>query len=101
LEPAAGAVVPLAVHLPVVCCERQGNVAQRSIEILIGRLITDEAFRYAFRTNALAALAAFIESGYELTHVEIDAVRATPTALWDGIAEHIDPRLQKMSFSER
>jgi hypothetical protein len=74
-------------------------VAQSSIEILIGRLITDEAFRSAFRRNAMTALTGFMESGYELTLLEITALRATPADLWERVAEHIDPRLQKMSFT--
>ncbi len=75
-------------------------MAQRSIEILIGRLITDEAFRSAFRKDAGTTLTGFIESGYDLTLLEITALRATPARLWERVAEQIDPRLQKMSFEE-
>lgn len=75
-------------------------MAQRSIEILIGRLITDEAFRSAFRKDAGTTLTGFIESGYDLTPLEITALRATPAGLWERVAEQIDPRLQKMSFEE-
>ncbi len=75
-------------------------MAQRSIEILIGRLITDEAFRSAFRKDTGTTLTGFIESGYDLTPLEITALRATPAGLWDRVAEKIDPRLQKMSFEE-
>lgn len=74
-------------------------MAQRSIEILIGRLITDEAFRSAFRRNATATLTGFVESGYELTPLEITALGATPAAVWEQVAERIDPRLQKASFT--
>ncbi len=74
-------------------------MAQRSVEILIGRLITDEAFRFAFCRNAKDALTAFIESGYELTTVEIAALRSTPADLWERVAQKIDPRLQKVSFT--
>ncbi len=74
-------------------------MAQRSIEILIGRLITDEAFRSAFHRNAPATLTRFMESGYELTPVEITALRATPADLWERVADRIDPRLQKASFT--
>lgn len=73
-------------------------MAQRSIEILIGRLVTDEAFRSAFRSDAVATLVAFTESGYDLTPLEVTALHATPADLWDRVAEHIDPRLQKASF---
>jgi hypothetical protein len=61
--------------------------------------ITDEAFRSAFRTNAIVTLTGFVESGYELTALEITAVRVTPVAVWEQIAEQIDPRLQKASYT--
>lgn len=73
-------------------------MAQRSVEIIIGRLATDEAFRSAFRGDATTTVTGFAESGYELTPVEITALRATPVDVWDHIAAHIDPRLQKISF---
>ena len=74
-------------------------MAQRSIEILIGRLVTDEAFRTAFRTDAAATLIRFAESGYDLTALESAAIRETPPEVWARAAEHIDPRLQKASLS--
>jgi hypothetical protein len=73
-------------------------VAQRNIEILIGRLVTDDAFRSAFRTDAAATLTRFVESGYELTALEIVALRATSPDVWERAAEQVDPRLQKASF---
>jgi len=76
-------------------------VAQRSIEILIGRLITDEAFRSAFCRNAETTLTEFMESGSELTPVEIAALHATPARTWRRIAKHIDPRLLKVSLRGR
>jgi hypothetical protein len=75
------------------------NVAQRNIEILIGRLITDEAFRSAFRRRPVATVTEFVECGYELTAIEIAAVRATPPDVWERAAELVDPRLQKASFA--
>jgi hypothetical protein len=74
-------------------------VAQRSIEILIGRLVTDEAFRSAFRADAVATLIGFAESGYDLTALETTALRATPADVWEQVAERIDPRLQKASLN--
>ena len=73
-------------------------MAQRSIEILIGRLVTDEAFRSAFRADAVATLSRCAESGYDLTALEIAAMRGTPPDVWERAAEHIDPRLQKASL---
>jgi hypothetical protein len=73
-------------------------MAQRSMEILIGRLVTDEAFRSAFRADSVATLVGFVEAGYDLTALEIAALRGTPLDVWERVAEHIDPRLQKASF---
>jgi hypothetical protein len=76
-------------------------VAQRSVEILIGRLLTDETFRSAFLKNGSGALEDFRESGHELTALEIAAVLATPPDLWSAGADGIDPRLQKVNLSVR
>ena len=51
-------------------------MAQRSIELFIGRLITDEGFREAFIDNPGAAVRMFVDAGSELTTVEIAALRA-------------------------
>ncbi|PWT82447.1 MAG: hypothetical protein C5B57_08650 [Blastocatellia bacterium] len=75
-------------------------MAQRSIEVLIGRLITDEAFRDAFLANRALVLQVFHEAGHELTPLEIAAVLCTPAALWTEIAEQIDCRLQKANLSK-
>jgi len=76
------------------------RVAHRSIEILIGRLLTDEAFREAFLKNASGTLQIFCEAGHELTLLEISAVLATPQDLWSDVAEEIDPRLQKANLGK-
>lgn len=70
-------------------------MAQRNVEVLIGRLITDEAFRAKFIRDPAAALTQFIERGYELTPLEVAALEATDPELWNRTAEQIDPRLQK------
>ena len=76
-------------------------MAHRSVEILIGRLLTDEAFRAAFVDDAATALTRFMESGQELTPSEIAAINATRCDVWAQAAEHIDPRLQEASISCR
>lgn len=75
-------------------------MAQRSIEILVGRLLTDEAFRNAFLKNHSTVLAAFSEAGHELTSLEIAALMATPKRLWNEFACQIDPRLQKANLGK-
>ena len=73
-------------------------MAQRNVEIVIGRLITDETFRTAFFDDPELTLTQFIESGYDLTALEMAALRATEIAVWTEAAEQIDPRLQKVSL---
>jgi hypothetical protein len=75
-------------------------MAQRSIEILIGRLIADEAFREEFLANRPSALDRFRDSGHELTAVEKAAVLSTPSELWGQVAERLDPRLQKVNLTK-
>lgn len=73
-------------------------MTQRSIEIVIGRLVTDEEFRETFLSDPHKALGDLLERGTHLTHAEIGALVATDPALWAQVAEQIDPRLQKASL---
>jgi hypothetical protein len=73
-------------------------VSQRIVELLIGRLITDEEFRTAFLADPTGTLAALPARGLELTAIEIEALVATEPALWERAAEGLDPRLQKASL---
>ena len=75
-----------------------GPVTQRCIEMVIGRLVTDEEFRSTFVVDPHRALGELLERGTHLTHAEIAALIATDHALWGKVAEQIDPRLQKVSL---
>jgi hypothetical protein len=70
-------------------------VTQRVIEVVIGRLATDEAFRAAFLNRPHQTLAELLERGLHLTPAEITALLATDSELWEHVAERVDPRLQK------
>ena len=71
---------------------------QRSIEAVIGRLVTDEEFRRRFLSDPHQALVDLLERGTHLTATEIAALIATDLLLWERVAESIDPRLQKISL---
>jgi Ribosomally synthesized peptide prototyped by Frankia Franean1_4349. len=73
-------------------------VAQRSIEVVVGRLLTDEEFREAFLGDPHRALGELQERGLQLTAVEIRALTAIDATLWEQVADRIDPRLQKASL---
>jgi hypothetical protein len=73
-------------------------VAQRIIEMLIGRLITDEQFRTDFLQNPERTLLDVCDRGMELSRTEIAALMNTDPTLWARTADAIDPRLQKASL---
>jgi hypothetical protein len=73
---------------------------QRSIEILIGRLITDEGFRMAFLRDPKRTLELASEWELPLSRSEISALLATDPSLWNRVADQVDTRLQKASLND-
>src|SRR5262245_59573336 len=65
-------------------------VTQRSIEIVIGRLLTDEEFRGAFVTDPRQTLRDLLDGGTSLTTTEINALVSIDPAVWPVLADHID-----------
>jgi hypothetical protein len=72
---------------------------QRSIEILIGRLVTDEDFRRVFLGDPRGTLEIAAEWGLALSPVEIQALLSTDRSLWDRVARELDDRLQKVGLT--
>ena len=75
-------------------------MSQRLIELLIGRLITDERFRAEFLDDPENTLQGLCERGLELSRTEMAALINTDPVLWSRTADAIDPRLQKVSFQK-
>jgi len=74
-------------------------VGQRSVEILIGRLVTDEGLRERFIADPRGTLRlAQQQSGLELNATEIDALLCSPVTLWVRLSALLDPRLQKANL---
>jgi hypothetical protein len=73
-------------------------MSQRTVERVVGRLITDEEFRVQFTRLPQPTLAALVEQGWELTAIEVDALVQTDTKLWSDSARRINPRLQRSSL---
>ncbi len=74
-------------------------MSHRIIEMLIGRLITDEEFRVDFLGDPHATLLGLRDLGLEISPTEIAALVNTDPALWARAADVLDPRLQKASLS--
>lgn len=70
-------------------------MAQRLVETLIGRLITDEQFRGEFLADPVRTLVGLRDRGLELSAIEIAALVSTDPHVWVSTARAIDPRLQK------
>ena len=88
----------VASPLPHVWQGDGDAVTQRSIEMVVGRLVTDEEFRATFLRDPHGALAQLLERGTHLTHAEIAALIAMDAEFWDRVADEIDPRLQKANL---
>ena len=73
-------------------------MSQRTVERVVGRLITDEEFRLEFTRLPQHTLAALKEQGWELTAIEVEALVQTDTEVWSDGARRINPRLQRSSL---
>jgi hypothetical protein len=74
--------------------EKDGAVSQRSVEIVIGRLATDEEFRGRFEASREAAL--LTRAGAALTPVERRALLEIDVTACERFASCLDARLQKV-----
>jgi hypothetical protein len=70
-------------------------MSQRTVQLLIGQIVTDEDLRRRFVAAPAETLAAFREQGFELTHLEIQALIDTEPSLWETAARTLHPRLQR------
>ncbi len=73
-------------------------MSQKIVQLVIGRLLTDEELRLQFLRDPRATLTAFRDQGLELTRGEIEALIQTDRDTWTDAAERIDSRLQRCSF---
>ncbi len=73
-------------------------MSQKTVHLVIARLLTDEELRLQFLGDPLGTLAAVRDQGFELTSDEIEALMETDRELWSYAAGRIHPRLQRCSF---
>jgi aryl-alcohol dehydrogenase-like predicted oxidoreductase len=76
-------------------------MTQRSVEILIGKLFTDEELRETFERDPHSVLRQLQDEGLELSSLELHALRSLSPAGVSGLADVIDRRLQKASLRRR
>src|SRR3989442_15994089 len=73
-------------------------MTHQSVELLIGKLVTDEELREAFQQNPHAVLAWRRDQGLQLSSLEMDALKSIDPSELSGLADIIDRRLQKASL---
>jgi hypothetical protein len=69
-------------------------MAQRTVQLIIGQILTDEEFRSDFLERPLETLTSLRDRGVDLTNVEIDALIRTDSRVW-WCFPLIDARLQR------
>jgi len=73
-------------------------MSQKTVQLVIGRLLTDEDLRDRFVEQPLETLTALRNQGFELTGDEIEALVQTDAGVWPSMARRIHPRLQRCSL---
>jgi hypothetical protein len=70
-------------------------MSHRGVEIVLGRLATDDAVRQRFRQAPASALRELMALGVELSAVELMALESLDPSALHRFALALDPRLQK------
>ena len=70
-------------------------MSQKTVQLLIGQIVTDEELRRRFLRTPRETLSALRDQGVELTASEIEALVETDRQLWTSAAARLDRRLQR------
>ena len=74
-------------------------MSQWGVQLVIGKLVTDEVFRQRFEAEAQESLSKLCEQGIDLDDTEVAAFLDTDSRLWSTIATQIDHRLRRARVS--
>jgi hypothetical protein len=72
-----------------------GRMSQKTVQLVMGRLLTDEDLRRQFAERPHETLMELCRQGYELTVDELDALIRSDPEVWPAMARRIHPRLQR------
>ena len=76
-------------------------MSQRGVEVVVGRLATDAAFRDRFDVSPEQVLQECTADGIELSRIEIIAIQSLDMSALRRFAATLNPRLQKATLSKR
>jgi hypothetical protein len=85
-------------HIALLENQESGEMSQKTVQLVIGRLVTDEELRLRFVERPRETLMALREQGFELSEDEIDALARSDAEMWPAMARRIHPRLQRCSL---
>ena len=71
------------------------GMSQKTVQLVMGRLLTDEDLRLRFAERPRETLMELREQGHELTTDEMDALVRSDPEVWPLMARRIHPRLQR------
>jgi len=87
---------PVGPRAPLVTKDETGShMAFRTVQLLIGQILSDENMRDAFLARPRETLTALRDQGLDLTPAEIEALLGTDRRLWRTGAKWLDDRLQR------
>jgi len=86
------------VDIAVPANEESPQMSQKTVQLVIGRLVTDEELRARFVERPRETLTELREQGFELSEDEIDALARSDAKMWPAVARRIHPRLQRCSL---
>ena len=75
-------------------------MAHKSVEVLLGKLVTDESLRHRFKADRPGAIKDLGVFGLEFTPVEIEALCSTDLEACEQFATSLDPRLKKSPMGD-
>jgi hypothetical protein len=70
-------------------------MSQKTVQLFIGQLLTDEQLRERFLHDPGEALRQLRDLGYELSDIEMGALMDTDVDVWESAANRIHPWLQR------
>lgn len=73
-------------------------MSQRNVEIVIGRIVTDEGFRRRFRQSPPSALRELVEQGVDLNPCELRALSGIDPEQAERFAESLHPFIQRVEI---
>jgi hypothetical protein len=79
-------------------CDAIGSMSQKTVQFVIGWLLTDEDLRRRFVERPRETLVEVRDQGYELSVDELDALARSEPAAWPAMARRIHPRLQRCAL---